>query len=59
MALPRDPQGWRRQYYIREAPETVNPMIKRRNPGPLRKRLDDRKLTEGRLRAVNYNIRRL
>jgi len=59
MAFLRDPQGWMRQYYLREASETVNSMIKRKNPGPLRKRLDDRKLTEDLLRAVNHNIRRL
>jgi transposase len=59
MALLRDPQGWLRQYYLREASETVNSMLKRRNPWPLRKRLDDRKLTEDLLRAVNHNVRRL
>jgi len=59
MALLNDPQGWMRQYYLREASETVNSMVKRRNPGPLRKRLDERKLTEDRLRAVNHNVRRL
>ncbi|NOQ54073.1 MAG: hypothetical protein GQ558_05665 [Thermoplasmata archaeon] len=59
MALLRDPQGWLRQYYLREASETVNSMLKRRNPGPLRKRLDDRKLTEDLLRGLNHNVRRL
>ena len=59
MALLRDPQGWLRQYYLREASETVNSMLKRRNPGPLKKRLDDRKLTEDLLRGLNHNVRRL
>jgi transposase len=59
MALLRDTQGWLRQYYLREASETVNSMLKRRNPGPLRKRLDDRILTEDLLRALNHNVRRL
>lgn len=59
MAFLRDPQGWLRQYYLREASEAVNSMIKRRNPAPLRKRLDERKLTEDLLRGVNHNVRRL
>ncbi|MGI0055114.1 MAG: hypothetical protein ACREBZ_05305 [Thermoplasmata archaeon] len=59
MAMYRDPQGWLREYYQREASETANSVIKNDNPQPLRKRLTDRRLAEDHLRAVCYNLKRL
>lgn len=59
MALYRDPQGWLRAYYQREASESVNSVIKNDNPQPLRKRLEGRRLLEDKLRGVCYNLKRL
>jgi len=57
--LVDNPQGWLRDYYQREASESVNSVIKRLNQWPLRKRLNPRKRTEDRLRGLCYNIRQL
>jgi len=57
--LANDPQGWLKEYYQREASETVNSVMKRLNQWPLRKRLNPRKRTEDRLRGLCYNIRQL
>ncbi len=55
----KDPQHWLTDYYRREASEAVFSMLKRENPGPLRKRLEPRLLTEEYLRNVVHNVRRL
>lgn len=57
--LSHDPQRWLTDYYQREASEIVFSMVKRENPGPLRKRLAPRLLTEDYLRNAVHNIRRL
>jgi len=54
-----EPDKWLREYYQREASETVNSMVKMEHPNPLRKRLDERRLTEDYLRCVDHNVRRL
>ena len=59
MDLMEDPQQWLSEYYMREASETGFSMLKMRNPGPLRKRLVPRRLTEDRLRGLVHNLRRL
>jgi len=58
-ALAKDPDRWLSDYYRREASESVNSVIKRENPSPLRKRLGARRCTEDRLRGACHNIRRL
>jgi transposase len=55
----KDPQQWLTEYFQREASEAVFSMLKRENPGPLRKRLEPRLLTEEYLRNVVHNVRRL
>jgi len=57
--LVDDPQQWLSDYYQREASESVNSAIKRKNPWPLRKRLDGRRCTEDKLRGLCYNVRQL
>ena len=59
MELMKDPQQWLSEYYKREASETGFSMLKLRNPGPLKKRLIPRRLTEDRLRGLIHNARRL
>ncbi len=59
MELMKDPQQWLSEYYRREASETGFSMLKLRNPGPLRKRLIPRRLTEDKLRGLVHNARRL
>lgn len=59
LALSNDPDSWLREYFLREASETGFSMLKTGNPYPLRKRLDPRRCTEDRLRAVVMNIKRL
>lgn len=58
-ALAKDPQRWLAELYQREASESTNSVLKRRNPAPLRKRLSTRRCTEDRLRGICHNIRRL
>ncbi len=56
-ALSKDPQGWLHDYHMRSISETGYSMLKRRNTGPLRKRLDPRRETEDYLRGICHNIR--
>lgn len=58
-ALAEDPDGWLSDYYRREASESVNSVIKRENPSPLRKRIGGRRCIEDKLRGACHNIRRL
>lgn len=57
--LHDDPQGWLEEYHMRSISETVNSMIKCRFGSPLRKRLDNRKETETKLKIVAHNVRRI
>lgn len=57
LALMRNPQLWLREYHKRSIGETVNSMIKRREPTPIRKRLERRKDTEERLKINVHNVR--
>lgn len=57
--LSKDPQKWLSEYHMRSISETGYSMLKRRNTGPLRKRLDPRRETEDYLRGICHNIRRL
>ncbi len=59
LALVKDPQGWLREYYQREASENANSVIKNDNPWPLRKRRKGRQCTEDQLRGLCYNLKRL
>lgn len=53
------PQEWLEAYHMRSLSETGFSVLKRDNPQPLRKKLDPRKETEGYLRGIVYNIKRL
>jgi len=55
--LVKDPQNWLRIFHDRSISETVNSMMKRREPTPLRKRLDERRDTEEFLKGNIHNIR--
>ena len=57
--LHDDPQGWLRDYHMRSISETVNSMIKCRFGSHLRKRLNNRKETETKLKLVAHNVRRI
>lgn len=59
LALSHDPDKWLKEYYLREASETVNSMVKMEHPYPLKKRLDARRRTEDHLRSVDHNVRRI
>jgi len=52
-----DPQGFLNIYHDRSISESVNSMIKRREPTKLRKRLDGRKGTEEHLKFIVHNLR--
>lgn len=52
-----DPQGFLNTYHDRSMSETVNSMIKRREPIPIRKRLSWRKSMEEYLKINIHNIR--
>lgn len=54
-----DPQQWLREYHTRSIAETGLSVLKRDNPKPLRKRLDQRRKQEAFTRATNYNLKRL
>ena len=55
--LVKDPQNWLRTFHGRSISETVNSMMKRREPTPLRKRLGERRDTEEFLKGNIHNIR--
>jgi transposase len=52
-----DPQGFLGVYHGRSISETVNSMMKRREPTPIRKRLSWRKSTEEGLKVYIHNLR--
>ena len=58
-ALIVDPQKWFEDYHKRSNTEGCFSTLKRDNPLPLRKKLDDRKQQEAFTRACNLNIKRL
>ena len=55
--LVKDPQNWLRTFHDRSISETANSMMKRREPTPLRKRLNERRDTEEFLKGNIHNIR--
>jgi transposase len=55
--LVLDPQGFLNMYHDRSISESVNSMMKRREPTKLRKRLPDRKDTEEYLKVIVHNLR--
>ena len=55
--LVLDPQGFLSVFHGRSISETVNSMMKRREPIPLRKRLPGRKDTEEYLKIIIHNLR--
>jgi transposase len=57
--LTADPQKWLEEYHKRSNVEGCFSTLKRDNPLPLRKQLDDRKQQESFTRACNLNIKRL
>ncbi|MDR0461610.1 MAG: hypothetical protein LBH62_09370 [Nitrososphaerota archaeon] len=57
--LVSDPQKWLEDYHKRSNVEGCFSTLKRDNPLPLRKKLDDRKEQEAFTRACNLNIKRL
>ena len=59
LGLVRDPQAWLSEYHQRSRSEATWWSVEARNPGKIRKRLPDRRETEGLLRAVVRNLRRL
>ena len=54
-----NPQGWLAEYHLRPVSEVVGGALKIRQPRKILKRLKCRQETEGTLRAVPYNLRRL
>ena len=58
-ALVADPQKWLLEYHKRSNVEGCFSTLKRDNPLPLRKKLDERKQQEAFSRACNLNIKRL
>ncbi|MDR0372102.1 MAG: hypothetical protein LBI79_00845 [Nitrososphaerota archaeon] len=57
--LSLDPQKWLEDYHKRSNTEGCFSTLKRDNPLPLRKQLDERKQQEVFTRACNLNIKRL
>jgi transposase len=55
--LVLDPQGFLSVYHGRSISETVNSMMKRREPMKLRKRLSGRRATEEQLKVIIHNLR--
>jgi len=53
-----DPQRWLREYHARSLTETVNSVVKRDYPVPLRRRIPQRRATEVLARGVAYNLKR-
>lgn len=52
-----DPLGFLSTYHGRSISETVNSMLKRREPTKLRKRLSGRRATEEQLKVIIHNLR--
>jgi transposase len=58
--LITDPQEWLEEYHQRSAASEAEwGALKARHPGKIRKRRDERRVTEARLRGVLKNVRRL
>jgi hypothetical protein len=57
--LAVNPQGWVAEYHLRSVSEVVGGALKIRQPRKILKRLKCRRETEGTLRAVTYNLRRI
>jgi transposase len=57
--LTADPQKWLEDYHKRSNTEGCFSTLKRDNPLPLRKQLDERKEQEAFSRACNLNLKRL
>lgn len=55
--LVLDPQGFLDMFHNRSISETVNSMMKRREPTPLRKRMLERRDTEEGLKVIIHNLR--
>ncbi len=59
LGLVRDPQTWLAEYHQRSRSEATWWSIEARNPGKIRKRRSERRVTEALLRGVVRNLRRL
>jgi len=57
--LVEDPQKWLEAYHKRSNAEGSFSILKRDNPSPLRKKLDERREQETFGRACNQNLKRL
>lgn len=59
VSLVEDPQRWLERYHARSISESGNSMLKRREPGKIRKKLSERKVVAEKLRIDVHNIRQI
>ena len=59
VSLAEDPQRWLERYHARSISESGNSMLKRREPGKIRKKLSPRKAVAETLKIDIHNIRQI